>query len=713
VLLIGDSISMGYTKGVQEMLGERAEVQRVPQNCGPTTRGLANIERWLGDHDWDVIHFNFGLHDLKYIDDQGRQVPPTDGQVQVPPDDYRRNLASLVKTLLRTGATLVWCTTTPVPEGAHGRIAGDAVHYNRIAQEVIERAAAAGTILVNDLHGFVKQQPERIQKPADVHFTPLGSQRWAAQVAAVIEQALAERTRMATGVVYHDANGNGNYDAAEQPLAGIRVSNGRDIVTTGPDGRYEIGVSPDTILFVLKPRGWRTPLNEQNLPRFFYVHKPGGSPPLRYGGVAPTGPLPASVDFPLYPQDEPNKFKALLFGDPQPKDQKEVDFIAHTVVETLIGTDASFGVTLGDIVNDDLSLFEPQARAIALIGIPWYNVIGNHDLNFDARDDRHSDETFERVFGPPYYSFDYGPVHLLVLDDVRWYLNDRGEGTYRGGLGEVQMEFIRNDLAGIPADQPVVLMMHIPLVDVEDRQELYRLIEQRPVCLSIAAHTHVHEHRFISREDGWQGPEPHHHVINVTVCGSWWQGVPGPLGIPYATMADGAPRGYSILSFDGSDYRIDFRAAGLPTEHQMNIYAPESVPHTALAETEILVNVFNGSARTRVEMRCGQQESWQRLEHVAVEDPAFRKIYDTEKALRSRLEAEGSSAAALGKPLTSPKLSTHIWRGQLPEGLAPGTHLIQVRATDMHGRVSFGKRVLRVVTGGIPADTPPAGAAAP
>ncbi|MCA9067017.1 MAG: metallophosphoesterase, partial [Planctomycetaceae bacterium] len=214
---------------------------------------------------------------------------------------------------------------------------------------------------------------------------------------------------------------------------------------------------------------------------FYYIHKPNGSPPLKFAGVKPTGPLPESIDFPLYQQHEPEKFKAVLFGDPQPRDQKEVDYIAHDVVEDLIGTDASFGVTLGDIVFDDLSMFEPQARAIGLIGIPWYNVIGNHDINYDASHDHHSDETFERHFGPAYYSFDYGQAHFLVLDDIEWIVpNGVGKGRYQAGLGNEQMEFIRNDLALIPENQMVVLMMHIPLVDVRDRHELYRLIEQRP-----------------------------------------------------------------------------------------------------------------------------------------------------------------------------------------------------------------------------------------
>jgi hypothetical protein len=165
--------------------------------------------------------------------------------------------------------------------------------------------------------------------------------------------AAESKHETARGVVFHDANNNRTLEAGEKPLAGVRVSNGRDIVTTGDDGRYELSVTGDANLFVLKPRSWQAPLSEDNLPQFYYIHKPHGSPPLRYTGVAPTGPLPESVDFPLYPQREPDQFKAILFGDPQPRNLKEVEYVAHDVVEELIGTDASFGVTLGDAEPGD------------------------------------------------------------------------------------------------------------------------------------------------------------------------------------------------------------------------------------------------------------------------------------------------------------------------------------------------------------------------
>ena len=493
----------------------------------------------------------------------------------------------------------------------------------------------------------------------------------------------------ATGVVFHDANNNGRFDAGERPLPDVRVSNGRQIVPTNRSGRYELPLADDMALFVIKPRGWRTPLSADMLPQFYHLHKPHGSPPLKFGGVAATGPLPESVDFALYPQEEPDQFHALLFGDPQPRNQQEVDWIAHDVIDELVGTDASFGVTLGDIAFDDLTTFEPLNRAIALLGIPWYNVIGNHDINYDAHTRAHVNETYERVYGPSYYSFDYGPVHFLVLDDINWLFDEgKGEGHYVGGLGPEQLEFIRTDLAQIPEQQLVVLMMHIPLVDVEDRHELYRLIEQRPFCISVAAHEHVHEHRFIAREDGWRGPQPHHHIINVTVCGSWWSGAPDDRGIPHALMADGAPNGYSIISFDGTKYALEYKVAGRPADYQMLIQAPEVIAAGRAGDTAVFVNVFNGSERSTVEMRLGDGD-WRPMERAAIVDPNYQSVFDLEDALLA-------ASPKAWRKLPKPARSTHVWTAKLPADPPPGTHRLQVRTTDMFGKTFEASRAIRI-----------------
>jgi hypothetical protein len=346
--------------------------------------------------------------------------------------------------------------------------------------------------------------------------------------------------QIATGVVYHDRNRNGKRDGGEEGVAGVRISNGREVVRTDAQGRYRITVEEGTSIFVIKPRGYMTVVNEQNLPRFYYHHQPKGSPPQDFPGIAPTGDLPASIDFPLFRQDEPEQFRVVLFGDPQSRNQQEVDFLAHDIVEELIGTKAAFGVSLGDIAFDDLTIYPNQNREIALLGMPWYNVVGNHDLNFDAPDRTDSTETYKSVFGPTYYSFDYGPVHFVVLDDVAY--DGKGvvkKGTYHTELGARQLEFLKNDLALVPREQLVVLMMHIPILNREnadahlkDRQAFYRIIENRPNLLSISAHTHFQEHLFIGREDGWNGAQPHHHFNHATVCGSWWRGMPDERGIP-------------------------------------------------------------------------------------------------------------------------------------------------------------------------------------
>jgi len=198
VLLIGDSISMGYTVDVRELLKGKANVHRPPANCGPTTTGLKSLEQWLAvgsesgqpAKKWDVIHFNWGLHDLKYMDEKGALVAPDKGKQQVPPEQYEKNLRELVGKLKSTGGKLIWCATTPVPDGSNGRVAGDEAKYNQIAEKVMKENG----VQINDLAAFAKPKLAEIQLPKNVHFSPAGSKVLAAEVAGVIEKALPAKT---------------------------------------------------------------------------------------------------------------------------------------------------------------------------------------------------------------------------------------------------------------------------------------------------------------------------------------------------------------------------------------------------------------------------------------------------------------------------------------------------------------------------------------
>ena len=183
VLLIGDSISMGYTLPVRELLKGKANLHRIPTNGGSTKDGIAKIDAWLGTGKWDVIHFNWGLHDLKHFKDG--KMDPAAPQVSTP-DEYEKNLRDLVKRMKATGAKLIWATTTPVPEGTDGRVPGDDVKYNAVAARVMKDLG----VPTDDLHAACVPKLAEWQRPKNVHFTTEGSAGLAAKVATEIEAAL-------------------------------------------------------------------------------------------------------------------------------------------------------------------------------------------------------------------------------------------------------------------------------------------------------------------------------------------------------------------------------------------------------------------------------------------------------------------------------------------------------------------------------------------
>ncbi len=179
VLIIGDSISMGYIIPVRELLAGKANVHHPPENCGPTSTGVKQLEKWLGKGKWDVIHFNFGLHDLKRVEH---------GAQQIPPDQYEKNLRAIVKRLKRTKAKLIWANTTPVPLGKQmpPRYPDDAVWYNWVAEKVMHD----NDIAINDLYSFVLPRMKEIQLPVNVHFNQKGYEALAEVVASRIQEEL-------------------------------------------------------------------------------------------------------------------------------------------------------------------------------------------------------------------------------------------------------------------------------------------------------------------------------------------------------------------------------------------------------------------------------------------------------------------------------------------------------------------------------------------
>ena len=188
VLLIGDSISIGYTIPVRKLLKGKVNLHRIPTNGGPTIKGLEQIDAWIGKKKWDVIHFNWGLHDLKYMGPNGENLFPKEkgGEVQVALLEYQKNLERLVSRLNKTGAKLIWRNTTPIPPGSRGRYVGDSIRYNSAASRVMIRHG----IPTHDLFTMSRERMKEIMRPANVHYTEEGSKVLAESVAEVILEAL-------------------------------------------------------------------------------------------------------------------------------------------------------------------------------------------------------------------------------------------------------------------------------------------------------------------------------------------------------------------------------------------------------------------------------------------------------------------------------------------------------------------------------------------
>ncbi|MDR0713794.1 MAG: calcineurin-like phosphoesterase family protein, partial [Bacteroidales bacterium] len=489
-----------------------------------------------------------------------------------------------------------------------------------------------------------------------------------------------------TGYVYEDLNRNGKKDRSEKGIAQTAVSNGTEVCLTDAQGKYQLPVGDDNIIFVIKPAGYQAPLNEYNLPKTYYIHKPKGSPALRYEGVKPTGTLPKSVDFALYRYPEAESFVAFVFGDTQPYTDKEIAYLKDGIVTEAANyaNGISFGITLGDLVGDTLDLHLPYREMMQQIGLPWYNVLGNHDMNYDVKADSLSDENFELYFGPANYAFNYGRAHFIVLDDVLYPHPLTGRG-YWGGLREDQWTFIENDLRHVSSDRLIVISMHIPLADVEDnaafrnsdRQRFHRLLKPYPNVLFLSAHTHIQTQGFYNGKEHDVDRNIPIREYNVgTTCGDWFSGIVNENGIPVSTMRDGTPPGYALLRIDGNRYTIDYKVFGKPLNYQIAVYNPKVVPARRSTSAAIYANFFMGSKRDTVEYRIDNGD-WAKMNRVDEFDPAYyRYVQDWDYV--ERLPA--------GRRPSNPIPCSHLWKGGIDTRLPAGTHRIEVRAKDLHGR---------------------------
>lgn len=377
----------------------------------------------------------------------------------------------------------------------------------------------------------------------------------------------------------------GRVSSGGKGLANVVVTDGFSVVTTDNKGQYTI-TAPDTAEFVYIsiPPGYAFP-NQQGVASF-------------YRNIQPVNGI-FTADFTLEKLSvDDRKHNFVVWADPQiisEEDATELKTKSAPDLKALVGSYPAgtlfHGIGCGDLVWDRFELFEDYREAIRISGIPFFNVLGNHDMDIDARADEASARTFKKEFGPTYYSFNRGEIHYVVLDDVFFVGTAK---KYIGYITEQQLAWLEKDLATVKPGTTVVVNVHIPTNTgaarrngkeeemggaVQNRKQLYKLLAPFRVHI-MSGHTHVSE--------SWTEGNITEHV-HGTVCGAWWT---GPI------CSDGTPGGYGVYEVEGSELKWYYKGTGLDRKEQVRIYAKgRDKDHPEM----VVANVWNWDKEWKVE----------------------------------------------------------------------------------------------------------------
>ncbi|MBM4162288.1 MAG: hypothetical protein FJ217_14460 [Ignavibacteria bacterium] len=438
-------------------------------------------------------------------------------------------------------------------------------------------------------------------------------------------------------------------------LSGVRVSDGLSVVRTQADGTFELmSNTRQEFVFVSLPRGYNIPTNPTGTALFYQPLQPDRN-----------GEATAQFNLAKLPTAD-DRHAFFLLADPQMLDEEDVQrFHAETVVDVFsfsrqLSEQPLFGVACGDIMFDRLQYFPDYERGVKAMATPFFQVMGNHDVEVQAKTDETSAATFRKFFGPTYYSFDRGEIHYVVMDNIFWF------GRYIGYLDQVQLDWLKADLSFVEEGKTVVVFMHIPLynqrhiregkrtpenaVVVTNRELLYRLLEPYKAYVICG---HMHESEYLT--DG--GAEIH---VCGAVCGAWWS---GPI------CYDGTPNGYSVYEVKGGELTWRYKPTGVDIDRQMRLYPRGADPRFP---DELVANVWSADS------------SWK----VIWSEDGIRK-----GAMDRRIGKDPLSVTLHDGPDLPKK---HRWVDPVPTDHlfyakpSPGAHDVAVEATDRWGRVYKG-----------------------
>ena len=506
--------------------------------------------------------------------------------------------------------------------------------------------------------------------------------------AAPAASPVSNEAGVVTGTVHEDRNGNGRRDRGEPGIPGVAVSNGRALVVSDRNGDYRIAVEPGQTVFAIKPAGWRHATADLATPGAWRHVPQAGAPALRYGGIRSAADGPFDFGLRRLPPGD-GRLAVRVFADPQVKSRADVGYYARDIVDSVLAEPArlarpghdlpELGLSLGDIADDALDLYPALNAETRRIGIPWLHIAGNHDMDLDAAHDDDALRSFRDIYGPDTFAWEEDEAVFIGLDDV---IHQPGQRpAYIGGFREDQFAFLDAYLPRVPKDRLLVIAVHIPLFEPEDkdtfrdadRARLFAMLRDFPHVLLLSGHNHGQRHWRHEAGTAWQGAKPLHEYNVGAACGAFWSGAPDAAGIPDSTMADGTPNGYASLVVDaGGRYALAWHVARDAADTGIGLSAPKILRRGAYPAFGVFANVYMGEADSRVEFRI-DEGAWRPMRRVSAPDPRLLR--------ENVLDAE---AAALRGYDRSPeaKPSPHLWRADLPTDLAAGAHRIEVRAFD-------------------------------
>ncbi len=544
----------------------------------------------------------------------------------------------------------------------------------------------------------------------------------------LVDPALAQcreprsNAETATGFVYLDANRNGLREAGEAGVVGVSVSNGCDVTVTDDEGRYALRIAPTQILFITKPAAYAVPIDEHDVAQFFYRHYPDGTPSTVAGQavewqwpvVEPTGPLPASVDFALFRLANASpRFTAHGFADTQAGSDLSQDMLREDLINTLMSNPygVQFGLTMGDVANDNLAIYDRHKQMMGLMDIPQWYLPGNHDMNFESPSAWFANETYKRHFGPTYYSFDHGNAHIVALNNVEYagIGPSGGNGGYRGYISADQLSWLEQDLAHVVPDTLIVIATHIPLIaeasdgrspmatgpSTDNLDQLLELLAPFEHIYGLAGHDTSNSWKVeVNHTHGWHGQPWIAHTLAEVRGNGWTQGPADLRGVRDAMMEDGNPNGFYLLKFDDVTLVPEFipfpYGPDAAQRMRVTLDPPLRTPASGGVNrgilqpgTKIVVNLFDGGARDSVWLSLNGSPR-RAMTYTVRTDPFVERVH-------ARYE---DTDDAYGRP----HRSSHIWEYALPDTLPSGLYRVEVSSEDEFGQLHRGTFTFEVLT---------------